>query len=132
MKPPVETVRVSKKGRDILLKLKRHTGIENWNALCRWALLASIREKKCPPIATGDNYGGVEMSWKVFAGESSDTLAALITQRAIADGLNNSNEERADCLRAHLGRGLEYLGSGYETKSIAYFLERWALGSRKK
>ena len=127
MKPPVETVRVSQKGRDILLKLKRHTGIENWNVLCRWALLASIREKNRPALIKNTGDPGIEMTWKIFAGEQSDIIAALVIQRAIADGLNDSADDRADCLRAHIARGLEYLGSGNETKSISAFLERWAL-----
>jgi DNA sulfur modification protein DndE len=38
MKPPVETVRISKQGRDQLIKIRRQTGIENWNIICRWAL----------------------------------------------------------------------------------------------
>ncbi|MFT3783696.1 MAG: DNA sulfur modification protein DndE [Nibricoccus sp.] len=128
MKPPVETVRISKKGRDILLKLKRQTGVENWNVLCRWALMASLREKKRPSLGRENSEGGIEMSWKVFAGEYSDVFAAMVTARAISDGYDGSNEDTADCLRAHLARGLEYLGSGFETKSIASFLSRWALG----
>jgi DNA sulfur modification protein DndE len=130
MKPPVETVRISKKGRDILLKLKRHTGIENWNILCRWALAASLREGKRPAMIKDNADGGIEMSWKVFAGEHSDALAALITARAITDGLSAKNEDKSDYLRAHIARGLEYLGSGSETKSIGAFLSRWAMDEK--
>ncbi len=65
------------------------------------------------------------MSWKVFAGDQSDIFAALITNRAIKDGYNHSPEARAEYLKAHLTRGLDYLGSGYETKSISAFLVRW-------
>lgn len=125
MKPPVENVRVSKKGRDTLVKLKRTTGIENWNVLCRWALCASLREAKCPPLGKEATDGGIEMSWKVFAGDQSDLLSALIWHRAIKDGLNASPENAAECLRAHISRGLEYLGSGYDTKSISAFISRW-------
>ena len=71
--------------------------------------------------------GGIEMSWKVFAGELSDVLAALVISRAIGDGCNNTAEERADYLKAHIARGLEYLGSGQETKSIAALMSRWSL-----
>lgn len=130
MKPPVETVRISKKGKDILLKLKRHTGIENWNILCRWALAASLREKKRPLMVKDSADGGIEMSWKVFAGEHSDVLAVLVMERAITDGLSAKNEDKADCLRAHIARGLEYLGSGSETKSIGAFLARWAMDEK--
>lgn len=130
MKPPAETVRISKKGKDILLKLKRHTGIENWNILCRWALAASLREKKHPTMIKDSADGGIEMSWKVFAGEQSEVLAALVNARAIADGLSSKNEDKADYLRAHIARGLEYLGSGSETKSIGAFLSRWAMDEK--
>jgi len=130
MKPPVETVRISKKGKDILLKLKRHTGIENWNILCRWALAASLREKKRPTMVKDSADGGIEMSWKVFSGEQSDVLAALVNERAITDGLSSENEDKADYLRAHIARGLEYLGSGSETKSIGAFLSRWAMDEK--
>lgn len=131
MKPPVDTVRIGKKGRDILLKLKRNTGIDNWNILCRWALCASLRETKCPAISKSSTDGGVEMSWKVFAGEQSEMFSSLVINRAIIDGYADSPEERAEYLRAHIARGLDYLGSGYETKSIGAFLVRWGLEGEK-
>ena len=67
---------------------------------------------------------------KIFAGEHSDVLAALVTARAITDGLSGKNEDKADYLRAHIARGLEYLGSGSETKSIGAFLSRWAMDEK--
>jgi DNA sulfur modification protein DndE len=87
MKAPIESVRVSQQGRDQLIKLKRQTGVENWNVLCRWALCCSLRERAVPPRPTSATDGGVEMSWKVFAGENADQLAAVIFERASADGI---------------------------------------------
>ena len=130
MKPPVETVRISKKGKDILLKLKRNTGIENWNILCRWALAASLREVTRPIVVKDNADTGIEMSWKVFAGDQSDVFVALLEARAILDGFSAKNEDKAECLRAHIARGLEYLGSGSETKSIGAFLSRWAMDQK--
>ena len=40
----VEHVRISQDARDKLIKLKRVTGIKNWNVLCRWGLCASLAE----------------------------------------------------------------------------------------
>lgn len=126
MKPPVETVRISKQGRDQLMKVRRQTGIENWNILCRWALCLSLREKTTPPKPRQKLEGGVEMTWKVFAGDEADSLAALISYRASLDGLDiNKHDDASVCLRAHLHRGLSYLASGQETKSITDFLDRW-------
>lgn len=128
MKPPVETVRVNRRGKEILIKLKRQTGIENWNVLCRWALVASLAEKKHPPTVRKASEVGVEMTWKVFAGDYANVLAGLIAKRASAAGMNDTAEDRSDFLRAHITRGLDYLGSGFETKSIGAFLNRWVPG----
>lgn len=125
MNPPVESVRISAQGRDQLIKLKRQTGIENWNVLCRWALCCSLREKTPPPRPPVVVDGGVEMSWRVFAGDSSEILAALIYQRARLEGCNETADGPGVCLRAHVHRGLGYLASGKELRGISGFLNRW-------
>ena len=112
------------------MKLKRNTGIENWNILCRWALAASLREVTRPIVVKDNADTGIEMSWKVFAGDQSDVFVALLEARAILDGFSAKNEDKAECLRAHIARGLEYLGSGSETKSIGAFLSRWAMDQK--
>lgn len=130
MKPPADPVRVSTLGRDQLLKLKRQTGISNWNILCRWALCCSMREKTPPPRTVAGNDGGVEMTWKVFAGDQADTYAALLYRRAIVDGFSDEPEGAGVCLRAHLHRGLGYLASEVGNTGIAGFVERWLMNRR--
>lgn len=125
MKPPVETVRISKQGRDQLIKVRRQTGIEHWNILCRWALVMSLREKTAPAIPRQKLDGGVEMTWKVFAGEESELLASLIRFRSQKDDFGIEPDSQSQCFRAHLHRGLSYLASGKETKTIADFISRW-------
>jgi len=131
MKPPIESVRVSAQGRDQLIKLKRQTGVDNWNILCRWALCCSLREKVMPPRSPVSTEGGVEMTWKVFAGESSDELAAVIYQRSAMDGFGDQPDGAAQCLRSHLHRGLGYLASEKDISGISGFLKRW-LQNRKQ
>ena len=126
MKPPVETVRISKQGRDNLSKVRRQTGIENWNIICRWALCVSLREPTSPVLAREKLDGGVEMTWKVFAGDESDVFIALILLRTEKDGFLPDTEGFGRCLRSHINRGLSYLSSGKETKSIGDFVDRWA------
>lgn len=126
MKPPVETVRISKQGRDQLAKLRKHTGIQHWNTLCRWSLCASLQEPSKPQEVNQKLDGGIEMTWKVLAGEHSDIYAALVWARTGQDGYELTQDAAARCLRAHLHRGLTYLASGYETRSISDFSSRWA------
>ena len=125
MKPPVDHLRISSLGKDQLIKLKRQTGIEHWNILCRWALCVSLREKSHPPSIQAGSESGVEMSWKVFAGEHSDVFSGLIFQRARQEGVEFTPEELSQCLRAHIHRGLGYLASGKDARSIDQFLMHW-------
>jgi DNA sulfur modification protein DndE len=127
MKPPVDTVRIGKQGRDQLIKIKRQTGIENWNIICRWAVCVSLKEPTPPPIPRERLEGGVEMTWKVFAGDDSDLYSALILTRARKDGFFEMNDGLGKCVRSHVNRGLAYLSSGTDTKTISDFVSRWAI-----
>ncbi len=49
MKPPVEHVKISAKAKEILVKVKRSTGLEHWNEICRIALCKSIANPTIPP-----------------------------------------------------------------------------------
>ncbi|WP_193211138.1 DNA sulfur modification protein DndE [Luteolibacter marinus] len=123
MKPPVDTVRVSERGREILISAKRRTGIENWNTLCRWALSASLAVKTPPkPIPTGPD-SNIEMAWKVFGGPISDLLAALLATRQNAEAASHNLDSGA-YFRAHLERGIGYLN---QPKSIDALIE-WGRG----
>jgi DNA sulfur modification protein DndE len=126
MKPPVETIRISKQGRDHLIKIRRQTGIENWNIICRWALCVSLREPTPPAIPREKLDGGVEMTWKVFAGEEADLYSALVALRVGKDGFSSLTDGAGKCVRAHINRGLSFLASGKETKSIGDFVKRWS------
>jgi len=109
MKPPVEHIRLNKKARDQLVRIRRSTGIEQWNILCRWALCLSLRDPTCPPAGEGDKSASVEMAWRVFAGDLSDVLAALLLQwkvRCMKDELDDG-----ELVRRHLLRGLALLDS---------------------
>lgn len=127
MKPPVETVRISRQAKDQLMKVKRYTGIENWNILCRWALCLSLRERTAPAAYNQPLEGGVEMTWKVFAGDQADVFAALLLFRAQQDDVPESPEGIAACLRAHLHRGIGYLASGNNQRDLSDFVSRWVL-----
>lgn len=108
----VDAVRVSEKAKHQLLTLKRRTGIQQWNVLCRWALLASLAERTIPPheeIVTDSN---VEMSWKTFAGVLDNAITAVVRQRAYEDKV--SDDQLPQFFKIHLHRGIAYLLNGAE------------------
>lgn len=110
MKPPVEHVRVSAKGKDILIKVKRRTGLEHWNEICRVALCRSL--SNLTPPTTGEKVGEstIDMDWKTFAGPYQQEFTSLLLVRAHKDGIDFLNNERfAEYFRAHLERGISML-----------------------
>src|SRR3974390_463228 len=88
----IETVKINAQGREQLIRLKRYTGIEHWNELCRWALCISLAEKTRPATTKTGGEGGIEMTWRTFAGPHSETYIALLKQRCVEDGLDTSSE----------------------------------------
>lgn len=114
----MEHIRLSQQAKDQLIKLKRVTGVEHWNVLCRWALCVSLAEKGVPPNARIPADSNVEMSWRVFGGRHADVYLALIKQRCSRDKLGTDAETIAQQFRLHLHRGISYLAANRRLKKI--------------
>ena len=116
----IETVRLSEKARNQLISLKRKTGIEHWNALCRWAFCLSLAESAVPPLENIPSDSSVEMSWKVFTGGHESLYWGLLLLRARKDGIALGQESLLKYFRVHLHRGISYLNGG-AVRGIADF-----------
>lgn len=114
----IEHIRLSQQAKDQLVKLKRVTGIEHWNVLCRWALCLSFAEQSVPLLSKIPADSNVEMSWKVFGGRYADLYMALLKERCIRDGLGVDAETLALQFRLHLHRGISYLAGNKNIRSI--------------
>lgn len=116
MRPPVEHVRVSAKGKDILIKIKRNTGLEHWNEICRIALCRSLANPTPPTKFDKPGDNAIDIEWKTFAGQYHNELATLLILRARADNINTSSKELlSGYLRNHIERGILSLQN---TKSL--------------
>lgn len=120
----LDHIKVSEKAKDHLIKLKRVTGIQHWNALCRWAFCASLAEPTTPSPAKIPADSTVEMTWRVFGGAYEEIYAALLRQRCQEDGLGTSDEVLTTQFRLHLHRGLAYLAADRRLKSISDLVKR--------
>jgi DNA sulfur modification protein DndE len=109
MKPPLESISVSQRSREILITLKRRTGIPNWNVICRWAFCDSLANNNRPVIVIGQPESNIDMSWDTFAGDISDALLAAFEVRANKDKVPKDKHERATYFRSHLERGIAQL-----------------------
>lgn len=109
MKAPLERIRVSQRSRDTLVTLKKRTGIEHWNVLCRWAFFDSLANPNKPVPARNLLESNLEMHWDVFAGSVADYLLAAFAIRALKDGVKPAKIDMAEYFRSHLERGIMQL-----------------------
>lgn len=117
----IENVRISEKAKNQLITLKKRTGIQNWNVLCRWAFCLSLKEKSPPPTENIVIDSSVEMSWKTFAGADENLYLSLIIHRARKEGIIVNKLNLNNYFKLHLHRGISYL-NGAPTDSIEKFL----------
>ena len=106
--PPVETIVLSQQAKDQLIRLKRRTGIKQWNVLCRWAFCLSLADPSPPPQVRHPADSSVEMTWKVFGGKYAAVYAAMLRERCATAGLG-SGDGAAALLRLHVHRGIAFL-----------------------
>ena len=107
----LDRVRLSAAAKQQLSTLKRRTGLENYNVICRHALCASLANKSEVPPETMQFSGGLEIDWKTFAGNEEATYLNLLIVRAVADTGECSVGTVRNTLNSHLHRGLSYLVS---------------------
>jgi DNA sulfur modification protein DndE len=120
----IEQIRLSEKAKDQLIKLKRHTGVRNWNVLCRWAFCVSLAEPSRPAESTIPADSNVEMTWKVFAGKYEEIYMELLMQRCREDGVESNPDSVGRHFRVHLHRGIGYLSADRNIRSIAALVRR--------
>lgn len=107
----IENIRIVETDRDLLVRLKRTTGIKNWNVLCRWAFCLSIADPNPTSVDPLGSQSNVEMTWKVFAGGFADVYWAVLLQRCHEEGrqLDQVSIERE--FNRHLHRGIGHLAN---------------------
>ncbi|MCH7527452.1 MAG: DNA sulfur modification protein DndE [Planctomycetes bacterium] len=125
----IEGFRVSKRGRDQLVTLKRRTGVENWNVLCRWAFCLSLAEPNPPRSERIPADSSVELTWHTFASEYEGVYLAALKQRCKQEGLDLSKRSLATQFRRHLHRGLGYLAGDPNLTDISGLVSRAAATS---
>jgi DNA sulfur modification protein DndE len=114
----IEIVRLSEKAKFQLITLKRRTGIQNWNILCRWALCASLAEKSEPPHEDIPTDSSIEMTWKTFTGGEEELYLALIQLRASKAGIALNKVALNHYFRLHLHRGISYMSGNPKLQKI--------------
>lgn len=119
------SIRVNQQAKDQLIKLKRITGIKQWNVLCRWALCISLADPTPPLVRSIKADSNVEMSWRTFSGPLDSAFVALLSHRIATAG--EGFEDLSDVLTAHLHRGIGQLSGSLQNGDDISTLVRMAL-----
>lgn len=117
----IETVRVSEKAKLQLMTIKKRTKIKNWNIVCRWAFLLSLKDKSIPAPEEIPSDSNVEMTWKTFTGNYDKLFLSLLLKRLAKDNIATSKENISRYFKIHLHRGISFL-SGTQYKIINNYL----------
>lgn len=123
MEPPVDRIKLSQSAKDQLLKLKRITKIDQWNILCRWAFCRSLADSSLPSPVLVPSDNNLEITWQAFGGDISDQLIIALKQWCYEHELPIDKESLAHQLRHHIHRGIGYLASDPDIRSIKDFTE---------
>lgn len=101
----IDRIRLTAAAKIQLSTLKRKTGIEHYNSICRHALCISLANATLPPKEEFNFSGGIEIDWKILTGGNEALYLNLLFVRCG----QLSVEELRDALCAHLHRGLSYM-----------------------
>lgn len=119
----IEHMRLSSQPHEQLIRLKRYTGIEHWNVLCRWAFCRSVAQSNVLPPSHIPADSNVEMSWKVFGGRHHALYMALLNERCLRGGLGVEDDVFTAQLRLHLHRCIAYVANDRQVRGgVAAFM----------
>lgn len=110
MRAPVDHVRISTKAKEILIRVKKRTGLEHWNEICRIAYCRSLANPTPPTFTLSNGNTAIDIEWKTFAGPFQNEITAITFIRAANDKIElNDREAVSHYFRAHLERGIASL-----------------------
>lgn len=95
-------IRFSKEACDALNKMKGRMGL-NWNILCRIGFCISLDDNLEPNPQDYKADGDIEIDRKILIGNEDDLYIALLKERCILSGINES--QYFEYFKAHMNRG---------------------------
>jgi DNA sulfur modification protein DndE len=105
----MERIKLTAAAKNQLATLKRRTGIEHNNAICRHALCISLANPSVPPEENFAYAGGLEIDWRTLTGGQDDLYTNLLIVRLQSEGKRISEESIRQTFLLHVHRGLSYL-----------------------
>ncbi|MFC5496294.1 DNA sulfur modification protein DndE [Caenimonas terrae] len=102
----IDRVRLSGAAKQQLSTLKRRTGIEHYNVLCRHAICASLAQSLDIPDEALSFVGGLEIDWDTLAGDAGPVYVDLICTK---HSIPSTSPELRKLVSLHVHRGLSFM-----------------------
>lgn len=115
----IDRIRLSAAAKIQLATLKRRTGIEHNNALCRHALCLSLANPAFVPAETLNFSNGLEIDWRIFTGNNEAVYYNLVVVRMLNDNMRITDNTVKDVATLHTHRGLSLLVGQKDTELFA-------------
>jgi DNA sulfur modification protein DndE len=110
----MERIKLNAAARNQLVTLKRRTGIEHNNAICRHALCISLANPSIPPDENFVFNGGIEIDWRTLTGGQDALYYNLLAVRLLSEERRVTEDLIRHTFVLHVHRGLSYLVSRRE------------------
>ena len=107
----MDRIKLTAAARNQLATVKRRTGIEHNNVICRHGLCISLANPSIPPEEDYVFSGGLEIDWKVLTGGKEALYYNLLVTRMTVDHIPINEEMIRLTFTQHVHRGLSYLVS---------------------
>ncbi|WP_308725468.1 DNA sulfur modification protein DndE [Metapseudomonas otitidis] len=107
----IDRIRLTAAAKNQLSVLKRRTGIEHYNSLCRHAFCVSISNPSPLPEEMMNFSGGLEIDFRVLVGGNEELYINLLAVREGVSLHDISPNELKDLFCSHVHRGLSYMFS---------------------
>lgn len=118
----IDRIRLTAVAKNQLITLKRKTGINHYNTLCRYAFCLSLANEAIPPVENFNFNGGIDIDWRTFTGGNEVLYLNLLILRQNMDGLSRDEASLKLSLNIHLHRGLSFMAGIPESELSNKFI----------
>lgn len=124
----IESIRLTGSEKEMLLRIKRKTGVASWNVLCRWAFMLGLTQDSFSRISSEEKRDAIEIKWDTFAGKSSDIYMGIIRLQYAKELNNNKTINLFDFVHGVLATGIRILSKSAAQDDLKCFNRSLNLG----
>ena len=115
----IDSIRLSNTEKELLVRVKRKTGIDSWNIICRWALLMGLAQKELSTRVSAEKRDAIEIRWETFSGKNKAIFEAVTLIKY--KELSNKNISLFDFIHNQLEVGIRILHRETNKSLLSHF-----------